>query len=102
VTAPVDGSARPGTTPWRAGQRRDLLRFLAGSRHPLGFGYLRCDGSLDRTRPVELWITCRMTHVAALGLLADEPAAPGGPTAAGLGELAAQGVSATPAGSGAP
>ena len=92
MTAPVDDSARPGARPWRAQRRADLLRFLTGARHPLGFGYLRGDGTLDGTRPVELWITCRMTHVAALGLLAGEAPAPGGPSAAELGELVAHGV----------
>jgi mannose/cellobiose epimerase-like protein (N-acyl-D-glucosamine 2-epimerase family) len=77
-----------------ASLRRDLLRFAQGSRHPLGFGWLREDGRLDDTRPVELWITCRMTHVLCLGLLADERPAPGGPGTAELHGLAAHGVRA--------
>ncbi|MEZ5091816.1 AGE family epimerase/isomerase [Nocardioides sp.] len=79
----------PGSSAWRADQRAGLLRFLAGARHPLGFGYLEADGALARDRPVELWISCRMTHVAALGLLADEP---GGPSGDELGDLARHGV----------
>jgi mannose/cellobiose epimerase-like protein (N-acyl-D-glucosamine 2-epimerase family) len=75
----------PGAPGWRAAQRAALLGFLAGARHPLGFGYLGDDGTVDAARPVELWITCRMTHVAALGLLRGE-----GPAA--LPELAAHGV----------
>ncbi len=79
----------PGSPDWRASQRASLLRFLTGARHPLGFGYLREDGGLDEARPVELWISCRMTHVAALGAIAAEP---GGPGVDRLGDLAAHGV----------
>ena len=75
-----------------AAQRADLLRFAAGSRHDLGFGYLDEGGRLDPAKPVELWITCRMTHVAALGALADEPPAPGGPDRDRLLDLTAHGV----------
>ena len=60
---------RPGSPGYLAEQRADLLRFMVGARHPLGFGWLDEAGRLDGSHPVELWITCRMTHVAALGLL---------------------------------
>ena len=44
-----------------------LLGFARASVHPDGgFGWLDDDGRLDLTRPVELWISCRMTHVFAL------------------------------------
>ncbi len=47
-----------------------LLDFAAGSRHPDGgFAWLRSDGTPDLERPRELWITTRMTHVFALGVL---------------------------------
>ncbi|MFA9431838.1 AGE family epimerase/isomerase [Egicoccus sp. AB-alg2] len=47
-----------------------LLRFGTDGRHPAGgFAWLRDDGSPDLDRDVELWITCRMTHVYALGHL---------------------------------
>ncbi|MFN8196446.1 MAG: AGE family epimerase/isomerase [Nocardioidaceae bacterium] len=84
----------PGDADHRARQRADLLRFMAGARRPEGFGWLRGDGTVDPGRPVELWITCRMTHVACLGVLAGEPPAPGGPDAAALADLAAHGVEA--------
>lgn len=84
----------PGDAPYRAAQRADLLRFAAASRHPSGFGWLDADGRLDADRPVELWITCRMTHVAALGALADEPPAPGGPDRGALLATAGHGVAA--------
>lgn len=62
----------PGSAPWRADRRADLLRLLPRARHPLGFGWLDDHGRIDPARPVELWITCRMTHVACLGTLAGE------------------------------
>ncbi len=87
----VDPS-RPGDGTYRQGQRADLLRFMAGARHPLGFGWLDTAGSLDPGHDVELWITCRMTHVACLGVLAAEPAAPGGPGPDALTQLAEHGI----------
>jgi sulfoquinovose isomerase len=45
-----------------------LLEFARGARTPGGFGWLDDDGGLIQ-RDLELWITCRMTHVAALGQL---------------------------------
>jgi len=64
-------------TPWHARwleQETDaLLRFARASRAPRGFGYLGADGQVEPARPVELWITCRMTHVFALGSLLGRP-----------------------------
>jgi mannose/cellobiose epimerase-like protein (N-acyl-D-glucosamine 2-epimerase family) len=48
----------------------DLLPFAARSRLPVGFGYLRADGSVDAERPLETWINARMTHVFGLAALA--------------------------------
>lgn len=84
----------PGDRAYLAAQRADLLRFAAGSRHELGFGWLDARGRLDPSRPVELWITCRMTHTFALGHLADESPADGGPTREELLALAEHGVRA--------
>ena len=89
MTVPMKG---PGDREYLAAQRADLLRFAQGSRHPLGFGWLDAAGALDPDHPVELWITCRMTHVVSLGLLAGEPPASGGPDRAALADLAAHGV----------
>jgi sulfoquinovose isomerase len=83
---------RPGDEQYLAAQRADLLRFAQGARHELGFGWLDDVGVVDTGRPVELWITCRMTHVMSLGFLAGEAPAPGGPGSAELRELAAHGV----------
>lgn len=53
-----------------------LVDFARGSKVPTGFGYLDADGNVDSSRPVELWITCRMTHVFSLAsLMGDEGAA---------------------------
>ena len=84
----------PGDRQYLAAQRADLLRFAQGSRHPMGFGWLDDAGALVADRPVELWITCRMTHVVSLGLLAGEPPAPGGPDRSTLADLARHGVAA--------
>ena len=40
-----------------------------------GFAYLDDHGLPDPSRPLELWITCRMTHVFALGDLQGRPGA---------------------------
>ncbi|MCD4523347.1 AGE family epimerase/isomerase [Nocardioides sp. cx-173] len=84
----------PGSASYLAAQRADLLRFARGSRTARGFGYLDADGAVDPARPVELWITCRMTHVFALGLLAAEPPAAGGPNVEDLRSLTGHGVGA--------
>jgi sulfoquinovose isomerase len=48
-----------------------LLEFSFASKHPNGgFAWLDGDGLPMLGQPVETWITCRMTHVFALGLLA--------------------------------
>jgi len=53
-----------------------LLRFGVDGRHPAGgFAWLRDDGSPDLDHDVETWITCRMTHVYALGDLLGTPGA---------------------------
>lgn len=75
----------PGDASYLSNQRIGLLSFAAGSTHELGFGWLDAEGRLDASKPVELWITCRMTHVFSLGVLGREPIAL-------LGELATHGV----------
>ncbi len=54
---------------WLAGECDRLLDFGRRSAVDGGFGYLDDDGRPEPGRPVELWITCRMTHVYALGHL---------------------------------
>jgi mannose/cellobiose epimerase-like protein (N-acyl-D-glucosamine 2-epimerase family) len=46
-----------------------LLDFARGSRTGLGFGALDDDGGVPEPDRAALWITCRMTHVFALGAL---------------------------------
>lgn len=82
----------PGAMAHRRGQRADLLRFAAGARTADGFGYLDAVGRVDGSRPTELYITGRMTHVFSLGVLAAEPPAPGGPGPDGLRALATHGI----------
>ena len=53
-----------------------LLRFASAGRHPQGgFAWLEDQGRPQLERDVELWITCRMTHVFALGTLLGFPGA---------------------------
>ena len=62
------------TPEWLQREGDRLLEFARASVHPDGgFGWLSDDGRLDSDRPVELWITCRMTHVFALAHLLDRP-----------------------------
>ncbi|WP_218617775.1 AGE family epimerase/isomerase [Cryptosporangium aurantiacum] len=77
-------AARPGGDSWidsaehRAWldvERDGLFDFAARSVHPAGFGWLSDDGTIDPERPIELWITCRMTHVFALATLVGRPGA---------------------------
>ncbi|WP_256206853.1 AGE family epimerase/isomerase [Nocardioides luteus] len=50
-----------------------LLAFGRGSRHEGGgFGWLDDHGRITPERPVETWITCRMTHVFGLAQLRGE------------------------------
>ncbi|MEI2777256.1 MAG: AGE family epimerase/isomerase [Tetrasphaera sp.] len=49
-----------------------LLEFTRGAAVPGGFGWLGDDGRVVE-RDLELWITCRMTHVCALGHLLGKP-----------------------------
>ncbi|HMD12965.1 MAG TPA: AGE family epimerase/isomerase, partial [Marmoricola sp.] len=59
---------------WLEQETDGLLRFAAASRHPDGgFAWLDDDGAPVLDRPVELWISCRMTHVFALGHLIGRP-----------------------------
>src|SRR3954452_24111636 len=53
-----------------------LLEFARASVRPDGgFAWLADDGRPELDRPVELWITCRMTHVFALAHLLGRPGA---------------------------
>ncbi len=59
---------------WLEAEGDRLLEFSRASRHPAGgFAWLDTAGTPDLDRPVELWITCRMTHVLALGQLMGRP-----------------------------
>lgn len=64
----------PGHARWLAAEGDRLLEFGRASRHPAGgFAWLDDRGAPRLDRPVELWITCRMTHVYALGHLLGRP-----------------------------
>ncbi len=76
----------PSHLRWLEGEADRLLEFSRAARHPAGgFAWLDSVGRPQLDRPVELWITCRMTHVFALGDLMGRP---------GCGNLADHGVQA--------
>ncbi len=53
---------------WLDAEADRLLRWAAGSAHPLGgFGWRDRSGGLDAARGRPLWIGCRMVHCLALG-----------------------------------
>jgi mannose/cellobiose epimerase-like protein (N-acyl-D-glucosamine 2-epimerase family) len=57
---------------WLEGETDRLLEFGRASRAEHGFGRLDDDGRLTDA-PRELWVTCRMTYVYALGALLGRP-----------------------------
>ncbi|QWZ08287.1 AGE family epimerase/isomerase [Nocardioides panacis] len=64
----------PAHARWLEAEGDRLLAFGRASRHPDGgFAWLDETGAPELDRPVELWITCRMTHVYALGHLMGRP-----------------------------
>ncbi len=76
----------PAHARWLEGECDRLLEFGRASRHPDGgFAWLDDAGRPELDRPVELWITCRMTHVYSLAHLMGRPYA---------GALADHGVAA--------
>ncbi|MCW2792840.1 MAG: family epimerase/isomerase [Nocardioides sp.] len=55
---------------WLGAEGDRLLDFARAARHPEGgFAWLDEAGRPELARPVELWITCRMTHVFAVAHL---------------------------------
>jgi sulfoquinovose isomerase len=71
---------------WLEAEGDRLLDFGRASRDPAGgFGWLDDHGVPEADRPLELWVTCRMTHSYALGHLMGRP---------GCGALADHGVAA--------
>jgi sulfoquinovose isomerase len=59
---------------WLEAEGDRLLEFARASAHPDGgFAWLDDDGRPELDRPVELWISCRMTHVFALAHLMGRP-----------------------------
>ena len=76
----------PAHRRWLEGETDRLLEFSRAARHPSGgFAWLDERGRPLLDQPVELWVTCRMTHVFALGQLMGRP---------GCGPLVDHGVQA--------
>ena len=71
---------------WLRAETDRLLDFAVAAAHPVGgYGWLGEDGVLQADQPVQTWVTCRMTHVFALGHLLGRP---------GDGERADAGIAA--------
>src|SRR4051795_5464964 len=76
----------PAHARWLEAEGDRLLQFGRASRHPSGgFAWLDAAGDPEVDRPVELWVTCRMTHVYSLAHLMGRP---------GAGALADHGIAA--------
>jgi sulfoquinovose isomerase len=61
------------TDDWLEAEGDRLLAFARGARVEGGFGWLDDRGRPDPERPLQLWITARMTHVFALAQLLGRP-----------------------------
>ncbi len=86
MTEPVMTPGDPAHLRWLEAEGDRLLDFGRAARHPGGgFAWLDDDGAPELDRPLELWITCRMTHVYALGHLLGRP---------GCAELVDHGIAA--------
>jgi sulfoquinovose isomerase len=89
VTGSAGWLASPAHARWLEAEGDRLLEFGRSAAHPDGgFAWLSDDGTPQLDRPVELWITCRMTHVYSLGHLLGRP---GSATLADHGVAALQG-----------
>lgn len=84
AAAPESTVCSPEVAAELAAEADRLLDFTRAAAVRGGFGWLGTDGAVVE-RDLELWITCRMTHVAALGNLSGR---------AGFEELVAHGVKA--------
>jgi sulfoquinovose isomerase len=74
MSRPNDWLATPAHARWLEAEGDRLLAFSLASRHPSGgFAWLDASGRPALDRPVELWISCRMTHVFSLGHLMGRP-----------------------------
>jgi mannose/cellobiose epimerase-like protein (N-acyl-D-glucosamine 2-epimerase family) len=58
---------------WLAAETDRLIDFGRGARVDGGFGWLDATGTPDPAKPLQLWITTRMTHVFAVGHLLGIP-----------------------------
>lgn len=58
---------------WLSEETHALLRYARAAAVPAGFGWIGEDGVVDKSHPVELWITGRMTFAFSLGVLMGIP-----------------------------
>ncbi len=68
------GIHSPAHRAWLMSEATRLVDFSRAARHPEGgFAWLDTTGEALFDRPVEMWVTARMTHVMALGHLLGRP-----------------------------
>lgn len=65
----------PAHARWLERESDELLAFASAAMVDEGFAHLDRTGNVDETRGVELWITCRMIHSFALGVMLGRPGA---------------------------
>lgn len=75
ATDDAAGPASWPSIPQRHSEIEALLANLEKARTPHGFGTLDANLELDPAAGTQLWITCRMTHIAALASLMGAPEA---------------------------
>ena len=69
-------TARAAHRAWLDAEARRLLNFVSAAAHPAhGFAWLDAAGAPVPEQGVRTWITCRVTHVAALAHLEGVPGA---------------------------
>ncbi len=74
VNSQPSWTSLPGHQRWLQAETKRLVEFSKGSVHPSGgFGWLDDEGRAVLDRPVETWITTRMTHVLSIGSLLGIP-----------------------------
>src|SRR3989440_12591760 len=73
---PGSWTVLPSHRAWLDDEGSRLLRFAAAAQHPVtGFAWLDVGGKTDLERPIQTWMTARMTHGLALANLRGWPGA---------------------------
>lgn len=57
---------------WLDDRINDLFDFGINSQQYGGFGYLNSEGKIDKTKNMQTYITCRMTHIYSMYALEND------------------------------